>query len=207
MNEKLKKSFPHIFGLVYILFCIVAMGFCYVILRSDYGGGYGFNGFEIVSAGSLGVWAGLMITFQVLSVLTLILLSCIFMLRILHMYEIVRFEITFKKLTIEKLVKGLMLTVAILSTFLWFCCLGTILVNKEYGFVFGAGSFLFVAVAWIGYVLFMVFFKSGIDHVEEYVSVEKVQQNDVQENNEQSNVDMVDEDPMDSSLEQKTELE
>ena len=205
MNEKLKKSFPHIFGLVYILFCIIAMGFCYVILTSDYGDGIGFNGFEIVSAGSLGVWSGLMITFQILSVLVLMMLGCIFVLRILNMYEIVKFEVTYKKLTIEKLVKGLMLAVAILSTLLWFCCLGTILANKDYGLVFGAGSFLFIAVAWIGYILFMVFFKSGIDHVEEYVSAEKVQPKEHKEAKEQ-NIDMVDEDPIDP-VEQKSELE
>ena len=153
----IKRTAPYILGLALSVICILCMFINILVVP----GVLGINGFVLVTVSGLGAWHVLACIFHVLLFILLLFIANICILKILDEANLIKFDVTFRKVTpyiLLKLSMFLILIVGIVELFLlWF----TILANDIYSIVFGAGIFVVVGLLLIGFILFFYFDRLG----------------------------------------------
>ena len=153
--KSLKQKLPFIIELTVSVISILCMFFAYLVVPNI----SGINGFALADVTGMGAWGVLAQIFHVLVFILIAFVLVVSLLEILSAFKIVKFEVTFRKVTSYILVKlatiVIILCLFIEMLFLWF----TILANP--GLVFGAGVFVELGLYILGFVLMFYFERTG----------------------------------------------
>ena len=153
--KSLKQKLPFVVALTVSIISVLCMFFAYLVVPNI----SGVNGFALADVSGMGAWGVLAQIFHVIVFILVVFILAVSLLEILSAFKLVKFEVTFRKVTSYILIKlATIVTILCLTIemlFLWF----TILANK--GLVFGAGVFVELALYILGFVLMFYFERTG----------------------------------------------
>lgn len=153
--KSLKQKLPFVVALTVSIISILCMFFAYLVVPNI----SGVNGFTLADVPGMGAWGVLAQIFHVIVFILIAFILVVALLEILSAFKLVKFEVTFRKVTSYILIKlATIVTILCLvleMLFLWF----TILANK--GLVFGAGVFVELGLYILGFVLMFYFERTG----------------------------------------------
>ena len=193
MKEKLKNCKGALLGILYVVLCVCSMFFFFVVSGNEFHY-VGFSGYQLSTLNELGALPAFLQIFLVFFMIGLIALAMLFVAIVLRAFGIIKFEITFKNVKETSIAKLLMLYELICCVLVWLFTLLVVVTNGDYGFAFGAGSFILLVICIAGYVLQVLFFGKDIEKVETQTQTidhsEQPEQLEQPENDQQNSVTM-----------------
>lgn len=164
--NRIKRKFPYVLTAIICSLCLIGMVFAYVVQVSP-GYSLGVTGYQLTDISGIGFWYVLLKILHCFFVMFLVIALCISILEILNDAKIIKFEVTFRKVTSFVLVKALLVVLALIAflelLLVWF----TILANGDYGFVFGAGAFINLFILIFGFIIFVYMQRNYFDKWQE----------------------------------------
>ncbi len=155
----IKRTFPYVLSIIISSLCLISMLFAYIVMDMSMGDlislSVGCNGYEIINVTDLGFWSVMLCITSLIFVIFLISVIVLSLLEILNDLGVVKFEVTFRRVTSLILVKFLLFLMLILAFLEMLFTIFLVIANSEQGFVLGAGTFVLFGVVLVGFILFL----------------------------------------------------
>lgn len=159
----LKQKMQYFISLGISFVMLICMFFAFLVVS----GYVGINGFTLAAVQVPSAWYVFANILHVLVFALILTIMAISILEILSATKVINFKVTFRKVTSYIIIQLAFIMLALLLVLEVFMLWFTILYNKEYGLVFGAGVFVELGICILGFLLLLFLERAGYFNKEE----------------------------------------